>query len=376
MAEANETKNARPDEPVGRGNGKKRNPVFIVILVILIIGGGWFGISKYYHSLHHEETDDAQVSADIIPVIPHVAGYVKKVVVNDNQQVKKGDTLLILDDRDYKIKLEEAEAALTTAQTNLETAKATTNAARANIATSQASIGTIDAQIDAAKVNLWRASQDYDRYANLIKDHSVTQQQYEQALAAKQTAEKQLAILEEQKKQASQQTNAVAQQSTATARQISVANSNIHQRQVDVDAAKLNLSYTIITAQQDGLVSKVNVQPGQFVQAGQSLFSLVHSTQVWVVANFKETQLNKMREGQIVIIRADAFPKHTFQARLTSFSPATGAMFALLPPDNATGNFVKVVQRLPVKIEFTDLSDSLVKKLRPGLNVSVDVHLD
>jgi membrane fusion protein (multidrug efflux system) len=376
MAEPNETKNARPDEPVGRGNGKKRNPVFIIILVILIIGGGWFGISKYYHSLHHEETDDAQVSADIIPVIPHVAGYVKKVVVNDNQQVKKGDTLLILDDRDYKIKLEEAEAALTTAQTNLETAKATTNAARANIATSQASIGTIDAQIDAAKVNLWRASQDYDRYANLIKDHSVTQQQYEQALAAKQTAEKQLAILEEQKKQASQQTNAVAQQSTATAQQISVANSNIHQRQVDVDAAKLNLSYTIITAQQDGLVSKVNVQPGQFVQAGQSLFSLVHSTQVWVVANFKETQLNKMREGQIVIIRADAFPKHKFQARLTSFSPATGAMFALLPPDNATGNFVKVVQRLPVKIEFTDLSDSLVKKLRPGLNVSVDVHLD
>jgi membrane fusion protein (multidrug efflux system) len=120
----------------------------------------------------------------------------------------------------------------------------------------------------------------------------------------------------------------------------------------------------------------VNVQPGQFVQAGQALFAVVHSQNVWVIANFKETQLNKMREGQTVIVNADAFPRHKFQAKLTSFSPATGATFALLPPDNATGNFVKVVQRLPVKIEFTDPSDTLIRKLRPGLNVSVDVHLD
>jgi membrane fusion protein (multidrug efflux system) len=357
-------------------NGRRRNPVFMIIFVILIIGGGWFGISKYIHSKHHEETDDAQVSADIVPVIPHVSGYVKEIRVHDNQQVKKGDTLLILDDRDYKIKLEEAEAALTTAETNLQTARATTTAARAGIATSRASVGTVDAQIEAAKVNVWRASQDYERYANLIKDHSITQQQYEQALAAKQTAEKQLAILQEQKNQAAEQTNVVAQQSNATAQQINVANAAIHQRQVDVDAAKLNLSYTVITAQQNGLVSKINVQPGQFVQAGQALFSTVHSNDVWVVANFKETQLNKMREGQRVVVTADAFPKHKFEAKLSSFSPATGSTFALLPPDNATGNFVKVVQRLPVKIEFTDLSDSLVKKLRPGLNVSVDVHLD
>jgi len=367
MEQMNETKTK---------NGKKRNPVFIIILAVLIIGGGWFGITKYIHSKHHEETDDAQVSADIVPVIPHVAGYVKQVLVNDNQLVKKGDTLLILDDRDYKIKVEEAEAALATAQTNLQTAKATTAAAQANIATSQASVGTVDAEIEAAKVNVWRTSQDYDRYANLIKDHSITQQQYEQALAAKQTAEKQLAILEQQKKQASGQTHVVAQQSNATAQQINVANATIKQKQVDVDAAKLNLSYTVVIAQQDGLVSKVNVQPGQYVQPGQALFSIVHSNEVWVVANFKETQLNKMREGQSVVVMADAFPKHKFQAKLSSFSPATGSTFALLPPDNASGNFVKVVQRLPVKIEFTDVSDPLVKKLRPGLNVSVDVHLD
>lgn len=355
---------------------KKRNPIFIIILGVLLVGGTWFGISKYVHSLHHEDTDDAQVSGDISPVIPRVAGYVSKVMVSDNQRVKKGDTLLILDDRDYEIKVEQALAALQIAESNLNSAKATTSAAKANVATSQASVGTIDAQIDAAQVNVWRTSQDYERYANLIKDHSITQQQYEQALAAKQTAEKQLAILQEQKKQAEQQTNAVSVQSSATASQINIADATIRQRQVDVDAAKLNLSYTVITAPLDGLVSKVNVQPGQFVQAGQPLFSVVHSDNLWVTANFKETQLDKMKVGQKVIVHADAYPGHKFEARLASFSPATGATFALLPPDNASGNFVKVVQRLPVKIEFTDTTDSLVKKLRPGMNVFVDVHLD
>jgi len=354
---------------------KKRNPVFMIVLAVLVIGGGWFGISKYQHSLHHEDTDDAQVSGDISPVIPRVAGYVSEVKVNDNQRVKKGDTLLILNNRDYVIRVQQAEAALQIAQSSLSSARATTSAAKANIGISQASVGTVDAQIEAAKVSLWRATQDHERYANLIKDHSITQQQYEQALAAKQTAEKQLAILEEQKKQAQQQTNAVSVQSNATASQINVADATIHQRQVDIDAAKLNLSYTVITATDDGMVSKVNVKTGQYVQAGQPLFAVVHDN-VWVVANFKETQLDKMKEGLKVVIKVDAYPGHKFDAKLTSFSPATGSTFALLPPDNASGNFVKTVQRLPVKIEFTDPSDVLVKKLRPGMNVAVDVHLD
>lgn len=355
---------------------KKRNPVFIIILAVLVIGGGWFGYTKYQHSLHHEDTDDAQVDGDISPVIPRVSGYVKEVRVQDNQQVHKGDTLLILDDRDYVIKVEQAEAALGIAKTNLGSAQASTNAARANIATSQASIGMVDAQIEAAKVTLWRATQDFDRYSNLIKDHSITQQQFEQAQAAKETAEKQLQVLQQQKLQASQQTNAVSVQSNATASQINVADATIKQRQVDVDAAKLNLSYTVITASEDGLVSKVNVQAGQFVQTGQALFAIVHSDNVWVVANFKETQLNKMHVGQKVIVKADAFPGHKFQATLSSFSPATGSAFALLPPDNASGNFVKTVQRVPVKIDFTDKTDSLVKQLRLKMNVAVDVHLD
>ena len=355
---------------------KKRNPIFIIILALLVIGGTWFGISKYIHSQHHEDTDDAQVSADISPVIPRVAGYVTDIKVRDNQWVKKGDTLMILDNRDYQLKVDEAVAALEIAKTNLSSAKATTNAARANIATSRASIGTVDAQIEAAKIAVRRTTQDYERYNNLIKDHSITLQQFEQAEAAKQTAEKQLLILEEQKKQASQQTSAVAVQSDATASQVNIADATIKQRQVAVDAAKLNLSYTVVTAPEDGMVSRINVQAGQYVQAGQSLFSIVHSETVWVVANFKETQLDKMKIGQKVVIKADAYPDHKFQATLSSFSPATGSTFALLPPDNASGNFVKVVQRLPVKIEFSDAADSLVRRLRPGMNVEVDVHLD
>lgn len=352
----------------------KRSIVFPIILALLIMGGAWFGITKYRHGQVHEETDDAQVEANISPVIPRVSGYVAEVRVKDNQKVQKGDTLMVLDQRDLRLKVEQANAALTTAQSNLSAARTTTTAARSNIATSRASVGTINAQIEAAKINLWRASQDYERYANLIKDHSITQQQYEQSLAAKQTAEQQLRILQEQKNQAFSQTSAVTSQSGATASQINIAGSVIKQRKVDVDEAKLNLSYSIIIAPAEGLVSKVNVQPGQFLQAGQSLFNIVLNDDMWVVANFKETQLDKMKIGQRIVVHADAFPGHDFEATLASFSPATGARFSLLPPDNASGNFVKVVQRLPVRIEFAK-SDSLIKMLRPGMNVDADVHL-
>ena len=355
---------------------QKKNIIFPIILTILVIVGGWFGISKYIHAQHHEETDDAQIDANISPVIPRVSGYIKQVRVHDNQLVKKGDTLLILDDRDLILKVQQAEAALATAQSNLGSAQANTNASKANIATSQANIGTIDAQIETAKINVWRTTQDYNRYVNLIKDHTITQQQFEQAQAAKETAEKQLQVLVQQKNQASEQTNAVSSQSTATGAQISIASAMIKQRQVDVADAKLNLSYAMIVAPEDGRVSKINAQEGQFITAGQSLFSVVLNSPAWVVANFKETQLDKMKIGQKVIINVDAFPGKDFEATLTSFSPATGARFSLLPPDNASGNFVKVVQRLPVKIEFDNTNDPLIKQLRPGMNVTVDVHLD
>ena len=365
-----------PEKKNGDNTPKKKSKAFIVVLALLVIAGGWFGISKYVYSLHHEETDDAQVEANISPVISKVSGYVTKVYVDDNQLVHKGDTLLTLDTRDLQIVLSQAEAALATAKSNLSAATANSNAANKNINTSEAAVTTANAQIETAKVNVWRATQDYERYANLIKDHSITQQQYEQALAAKQLAERQLQVLKDQKNQASTQTGIASSQSAATAQQIGVAASIVKQREVDVENAKLHLTYTTLIAPETGIVSKVNLQEGQFLQAGQLTFSIVLNKEKWVVANFKETQYNEMHTGQKVIVHADAFPKHDFAAVLSSFSPATGSKFALLPPDNASGNFVKVVQRLPVKIEFTNKQDSLIQKLRPGMNVDVVVELD
>ncbi len=374
---------ALTNESAARTNGngaenetpKKKNRTFLVILIVLVGGGTFFGVSKYINGQHHETTDDAQIDADISPVIPRISGYVTDVRVKDNQLVKKGDTLVILDNRSEMIALEQAEAALKSAQSNLGVAHASTTASRANIVTFQANTQTADAQIEAAKVTLRRATQDYDRYAILLKENSVTLQQFEQMEAAKLTAEKQLRVLEDQKNAANRQVAAATSQTAATAEQVNVANASIQQKMADVDNAKLNLSYTAILAPEDGLVSKVNVQVGQLVQIGQSLFSIVMDHAPWVVANFKETQLARMKMGQKVTVHVDAYPNHDFEAKVASFSPATGARFALLPPDNASGNFVRVVQRLPVKIEFDD-KDQLTKQLRPGMNVDVDVHID
>lgn len=358
------------------GGTKKKSKTFLIVLVLLLLAGGAFGLSKLLYAKRHETTDDAQVEANISPVIPKIAGFVTDVRVKENQRVKKGDTLLLLDDRELKLRLDQTEAALGTAQSNLSSARATTAASEANIATAQTAVGTIDAQIETAKVNLWRTAQDYDRYANLMQDHSITGQQFEQAKAAKETAEKQLQVLQQQKLQASRQTSAVASQSSATSTQVGVVNSTIKQRQVEIEDAKLRLSYAVVTSPADGVVSKVNVQTGQFLQAGQATFSIVQQDEIWVVANFKETQYNKLKVGQRVTVEVDAFPGREFEARLTSFSPATGSRFSLLPPDNASGNFVKVVQRLPVRIEFSGKGDAPVKQLKAGMNAAVDVHLD
>ncbi len=354
---------------------KKKSKGFAVALIVLLLGGTAFGLTKYLHSLHHEETEDAQIESAISPVIPRISGYVMEVRVKDNQKVKKGDTLVILDNRTELIQVAQAQAALTVAQNNLSVAEATTRVSKANVTTVQSNVAAADAQIEAAKIAQNRATQDYNRYLNLIKDHSITQQQFEQAEAAKLSADKQLEVLIRQKNSVVNQTNAATTQSAATGQQVGVANATIQQRKADLENTLLNLSYTVITAPDDGLVSKVNVQPGQLLQTGQSLFSIVSDEAPWVVANFKETQLAKMRPGQKVTVHVDAYPDHDFEAKVASFSPATGARFALLPPDNASGNFVKVVQRVPVKIEFTG-KDQFVKELRPGMNVVIDVHID
>ena len=355
---------------------KKTNKKFLFILIALVAVGGTYGTYKYLHSLAHETTDDAQIEKNMSPIIPRVTGYITKVYVKDNDFVKKGDTLFVIDDKDYVVRVEEAKAALAAAEGSYAAAKADVGSAAANVSVSEANVESSKGNIEAAKVRLWRATNDFERYENLYKNHSITKQQFEQAQATKQEAEAQLNVLQQQQAASNYQKNAIISKSNVSNKQTEVAAANIEKAKAALDAAKLNLDYTVVTASVDGQVSTIDLQPGQLVAPGQALFYVINNNETWVVANFKETQLNKMTEGQKVVVKVDAYPDTEFEGVLTSFSPATGSRFSLLPPDNATGNFVKTVQRLPVKISLTENNDKeKVKLLRPGMNVEVDVHL-
>jgi membrane fusion protein (multidrug efflux system) len=355
---------------------KKTNKKFIIILAALVLVGGTYGTYKYLHSLSHEHTDDAQIEKKMSPIIPRVPGYISKVYVKDNDFVKKGDTLFTIDQRDFQLKIDEANAALLGAEGQFEAAKADIGSANASISVSDANMKSAGGSIETAKIRLRQITSDYNRYNNLYKTHTITKQQYEQALAAKDEAESQVRVLEQQQRASLYQKSAIESKSKASDKQTEVAAANIKRAKTLLDVAKLNLTYTVVTAAIDGQVSKVDIQPGQLVQAGQSLFYIINNNEAWVVANFKETQLDKMVVGQKVSLKVDAYPDYEFKGIVTSFSPATGSRFSLLPPDNATGNFVKTIQRLPVKISLDTTNDpEKVKLLRPGMNVDVDVHL-
>jgi membrane fusion protein (multidrug efflux system) len=348
-----------------------------IIIVVLILSGLSYGIYKYMHSLSHETTDDAQIEKNMNPIIPRVMGYVTKVYIKDNDYVKKGDTLFTIDNNDYIVKLEDAKAALIAAQGNFEVSKADIGSALASVSVSDANVQSAGGTIETAKIRLGRATNDFERYNNLYKNHSITKQQYEQALAAKQEAESQLRILQDQQKASSFQKSVIIAKSKVSNKQSEVASANIKRAEAMLEAAKLNLSYTVVTAAIDGQVSKIAIQPGQLVQPGQALFYIINNQEAWVIANYKETQLNKMKMGQKVTVKVDAYPDTDFEGEITSFSPATGSKFSLLPPDNATGNFVKTIQRLPVKISLNATNDpEKIKLLRPGMNVDVDVHIN
>jgi membrane fusion protein (multidrug efflux system) len=348
-----------------------------IIITVLVLSALSYGIFKYVHSLSHESTDDAQIEKNMNPIIPRVMGYITKVNIKDNDYVKKGDTLFTIDNNDYIVKLEDAKAALIAAQGNFEVSKADVGSALASVSVSDANVQSAGGNIETAKIRLGRATNDFERYENLYKNHSITKQQYEQALAAKQEAESQLRILQQQQKASSFQKSVIVAKSNVSNKQTEVASANIKRAEAMLAAAKLNLSYTVVIAAIDGQVSKISIQPGQLVQPGQALFYIINNQEAWVIANFKETQLDKMKMGQKVTVKVDAYPGTDFQGEITSFSPATGSKFSLLPPDNATGNFVKTIQRLPVKISLnTSNNPEKIKLLRPGMNVDVDVHLD
>ena len=355
---------------------KKNNKKVPIIIATLVILATTYGTIKFLHSQSHETTDDAQIEKNMNPIIPRVTGYITKVYVKDNDYVKKGDTLFTIDTRDYLVKLEDAKAALSAAQSNLEVSKADAGSALANVSVSDANVQSAGGNIETAKIKLGRATNDFERYNNLYKNHSITKQQFEQALAAKQEAESQLRILKEQQKASSFQKTVIIAKSKVSSKQTEVAAANIKRAQAMLDAAQLNIDYTVVTASIDGQVSKIALQAGQLVQPGQALFYIINNQEAWVIANFKETQLDKMKMGQKVTLKVDAYPDTDFEGEITSFSPATGSKFSLLPPDNATGNFVKTIQRLPVKINLTTANDpEKIKLLRPGMNVDVDVHL-
>ena len=355
---------------------KKTNKKFLIILIVLVLLGGIYGGYKYIHGQAHETTDDAQVDKNMTPILPRVTGYITKVYVKDNDFVKKGDTLFTIDDKDYAVRVADAEAQLLAAQGSFEVAKADIGGAAAGVSVSDANILSSKGNIEAAKVRVWRANNDFTRYQNLYNNKSITKQQFEQAQATKQEADAQLKVLQQAELASRSQRAASVSRSNVSGKQTDVAKANIKRAQAALDAAKLNLSYTVVTAAVSGQVSVIDVQVGQLVQPGQALFYILDDTAGWVVANFKETQVTNMKIGQKVTFTADAYPDVEYEGVVASFSPATGARFSLLPPDNATGNFVKTVQRLPVRINLTENNDKeKVKLLRSGMNVEVDVHL-
>jgi len=337
---------------------KKPNRVLPIILGIVLIGGIIFGVKEYIYFSKHVDTDDAQIDGDISPVVARVGGYVDSIYFQENQHVNNNQVLVKLDDRDYKVKLEQALDAQ-------KGASAGVNVGQSQIYTNTANASVAQAGVTSAAAKLDQVKKDYDRYANLVKDGSVTQQQFDQAKSN-------LEVAQANYKAANDQYKAAQEEVGATRNQLSVTNTGVVQKQADVDFARLQLSYTTITAPSAGIVSKKNIQLGQLIQAGQTLFSVVNDNSIYITANFKETQLDKIRAGQKVDIEVDAYPELKLQGTVFNFSPATGAKFSLLPPDNATGNYVKVVQRVPVKI-LINADKDVMAKLRPGMSVNVSV---
>lgn len=337
---------------------KKIKKVPIILGIVLAIGAG-IGIKEYIYYSHVETTDDAQVMSNINPVVSRISDYVTEINFQDNQHVNIGQVLVKLDDKDLTIKEQQAEADLANAQANADVAKA-------NAASVQSMLATAKGEIDATQITLWKATQDFERYQNLIKDGSITQEQFDNAMAAKDGATAQVDIAKKKYESAEKQYQVALANSNSA-----LANTTI--KQTALNYAKLQLSYATINAPVSGIASKRAVQIGQLVQTGSSLLAIVEDS-VWIEANFKETQMNDIKTGQNATIQVDALDGRKIDGTISSFSAGTGAVFSLLPPDNAAGNFVKVVQRVPVRIAVNNKTD-FYKELRPGLSVEVTIKV-
>lgn len=337
---------------------KSRIKPLIIGLVVIVIA--YFAFNKINHALTYEGTDNAQIESNSVPVLSRVAGYIDHFHLLDYQSVKQGDTLVVIDDREYVLAVKQAEA-------DLLAAKADLGSAESQIPTINSDQDVASVGISVEEVTLRQAKRDLTRDEALFNEGSITQRQYERSQSSYQTAVQQLASSKSKLRQAGTQTgNANAQ--------IQRAKANIAAKETALDKAKLNLSYTKIVAPSEGKLGKTNLKTGQYVQGGQQLFSLVSNDNYWIVANFKETQIEHMKVGQLADIIIDGYPDQKITGTISGFSDATGAKFSLLPPDNSTGNFVKVTQRVPVTIQINNAA-ALKGMLKAGLSVDVDVKV-
>lgn len=348
-------KDEQPDKPPFY-----KRPLFmtilIVVVVLLIVGG----IVFWLYERHFESTDDAYIDGHVVQISPKVAALVKAVHVDDNQRVTQGDVLIELDPRDYQAAADQAKAEESAARGKLAQAQTQLDVARARV-------GEAAAQVTVAQTSADNANRDYERW-RALDERARSQQQMDNATAAQRSTAAQL-------QQAKANQKAVEAQVVDAAQAIKSAQAQVAKAAADVQQAELNLSYCTIRAPADGMVTRKNVEPGQYVQAAQPVFSIV-PTDVWVTANFKETQLDLMRIGQPVDVKIDAYGGLVLHGHVDSIQNGTGSRFSLLPAENATGNFVKVVQRVPVKIVFdsgqTNDSNHL---LAPGLSVEPKVRV-
>lgn len=337
-----------------------RNIVLNLICILLAGSGLWFTFNYFRRHINYEITNDAFVDQYVAPINIRVSGYIQEVRFREHQYVHKGDTLLVLDNREYIIKVKEAEAALLDAH-------GTQDVIHSGVETSHTNVAVQEANIAEAKAKLWQLEQDYHRFERLMRDESVPRQQYEQAKAAYDAAKARYDALVAQK-------NAAVSQYTEASKRTIGAEANILRCEASLDIARLNLSYTVLTAPYDGYIGRRTLEPGQYVQSGQTISYLVRSKDKWVTANYKETQIAHIFIGQEVIIKVDALPGRRFRGRVTAISEATGSKYSLVPTDNSAGNFVKVQQRIPVRIDLEGISDEEMDLLRAGMMVETEAR--
>lgn len=331
-----------------------------VILAVLVIGLAIYGYKKITFFLAHETTDNAQVEGHMTPILSRVAGYVKNVNVQDYQQVKVGDTVVTIDDDELQVTLKQLEADYQTALADLESAKASLKNTEltANLSKTNLSLNQIKAN---------KASNDYKRDQNLFNDQAITSKQVEDSKTNLDVSQKQLVASRED-------VEISASKIPMMQANVAKAQANVEYKKAKIDEQKLKLSYTAILATASGKIGKKNIEKGQYIQAGQPLMTIIDGNEFWVVANFKETQIEKMKVGQVARITIDSYPDLNILGKVVSISEATGAKFSLLPPDNATGNFVKVTQRVPVKIQL-DEPEKYREYLKSGLSLDVSVEV-